>query len=74
MIGVDDEQYGQRLAAFVVLGVGARVTPDALNQHVRTQLANYKVPREIRVLDELPRGSTGKVLRNELRARAQTET
>ncbi len=67
VLGVDDEQYGQRLVAFVVLEAGASATPDALKQHVRDNLANYKVPREITVLDELPRGSTGKILRNELR-------
>ena len=69
VIGVDDEQYGQRLAAFVVLEAGAGATPDVLEQHVRENLANYKVPREITVLDELPRGSTGKILRADLRAR-----
>ncbi|OBG34651.1 acyl-CoA ligase FadD12 [Mycobacterium sp. E3198] len=69
VIGVDDEQYGQRLAAFVVLVPGGSATVDTLKQHVRENLANYKVPREITVLDELPRGSTGKILRNELQAR-----
>ena len=69
VIGVDDEHYGQRLAAFVVLEPGGSATPDALKQHVRENLANYKVPREITVLDELPRGSTGKILRAELQAR-----
>ncbi|TAM65904.1 acyl-CoA ligase FadD12 [Mycobacterium sp.] len=69
VIGVDDEQYGQRLVAFVVLEAGAGATPDVLKQHVRENLANYKVPREITVLDELPRGSTGKILRADLRAR-----
>jgi fatty-acyl-CoA synthase len=67
VLGVDDEQYGQRLVAFVVLETGASTSPDALKQHVRDNLANYKVPRDITVLDELPRGSTGKILRNELR-------
>ena len=69
VMGVDDEQYGQRLAAFVVLAPGASATPDTLKQHVRDSLANYKVPREILVLHELPRSSTGKILRNELKAR-----
>nr|WP_077098747.1 acyl-CoA ligase FadD12 [Mycobacterium terramassiliense] len=69
VIGVSDEQYGQRLAAFVVLAPGAGATTESLKQHVRENLANYKVPREITVLDELPRGSTGKILRNELQAR-----
>src|SRR5271163_4836793 len=69
VIGVHDEQYGQRLVAFVVLGPDASATPEALKQHVRENLANYKVPREIVVLDELPRGSTGKILRTELQSR-----
>jgi fatty-acyl-CoA synthase len=68
VLGVDDEQYGQRLAAFVVLADGASATPDALKAHVRENLANYKVPRSITVLDELPRGSTGKIVRRDLRA------
>lgn len=69
VIGVDDEQYGQRLAAFVVLTPGAAADPESLKQHVRDNLANYKVPREIVVVDQLPRSSTGKILRGELRAR-----
>ena len=69
VIGVDDEQYGQRLVAFVVLNDGASASPEGLKQHVRENLANYKVPREITILDELPRGSTGKIDRNDLRAR-----
>ena len=69
VIGVDDQQYGQRLAAFVVLEPGASATSDVLKQHVRDHLANYKVPREVTVLDELPRGSTGKILRSELQSR-----
>ncbi|BBZ59536.1 acyl-CoA ligase FadD12 [Mycolicibacterium monacense] len=68
VLGVDDEKYGQRLAAFVVPAAGAALTPDELKEHVRDNLANYKVPRDIVILDELPRGGTGKVLRNELRA------
>ncbi|MCV7414006.1 bile acid CoA ligase [Mycolicibacterium litorale] len=68
VLGVDDEKYGQRLAAFVVPADGASVTAEELKEHVRGNLANYKVPREIKVLDELPRGGTGKVLRNELLA------
>jgi acyl-CoA synthetase (AMP-forming)/AMP-acid ligase II len=69
VLGVDDEHYGQRLAAFVVLAPGASATVDTLKQHVRDNLANYKVPREIIVLKELPRSSTGKILRNDLKAR-----
>jgi len=70
VLGVDDEQYGQRLAAFVVLTDGSAATEDALKQHVRDNLANYKVPRSITVLAELPRNSTGKIDRRELKALA----
>ncbi len=68
VLGVEDEEYGQRLAAFVVLANGASATPDVLKEHVRKTLANYKVPRTITVLDELPRGITGKIVRRELQA------
>jgi acyl-CoA synthetase (AMP-forming)/AMP-acid ligase II len=68
VLGVDDEKYGQRLAAFVVLRDGASADADTLKQHVRDHLANYKVPREIAVLDELPRGTTGKIVRKDLQA------
>jgi len=69
VIGVDDEQFGQRLAGFVVLNPGASVAPEDLKQHIRDNLANYKVPREIIVLDEMPRSNTGKIVRRELQAR-----
>jgi acyl-CoA synthetase (AMP-forming)/AMP-acid ligase II len=74
VLGVDDAQYGQRLAAFVVLEDKAAATPDTLKAHVRDSLANYKVPREIIVLDELPRGSTGKIARSELQERLATSS
>jgi fatty-acyl-CoA synthase len=73
VLGVDDEQYGQRLAAFVVLASGTSATIDELKAHVRENLANYKVPRSITVLDELPRGSTGKIVRRELQALIESD-
>ena len=74
VIGVDDERYGQRLVAFVVIEPETSTTPDALKQHVRDNLANYKVPRDIVILDELPRSSTGKLVRLDLRARVAALT
>ncbi len=65
-IGVDDEKFGQRLRAFVVLDGGKKVTEDELKGYVKENLARYKVPREIVFLDELPRNATGKVLKREL--------
>ncbi|MEH3130904.1 MAG: acyl-CoA ligase FadD12 [Mycolicibacterium neoaurum] len=67
VLGVDDEQFGQRLSAFVVLH--NPVTVEALKAHVRDNLANYKVPRDITILDELPRNSTGKIDRRALQDR-----
>ncbi len=65
-IGVDDEKFGQRLKAFVVLGDGAKLSEDEVKKYVKDNLANYKVPREVVFLDELPRNQTGKVLKREL--------
>jgi acyl-CoA synthetase (AMP-forming)/AMP-acid ligase II len=65
-IGVDDDDYGKRLRAFVVLRDGKDASEDDLKSHVKDNLARYKVPREIVLLDELPRNATGKVLKREL--------
>jgi acyl-CoA synthetase (AMP-forming)/AMP-acid ligase II len=65
-IGVDDEDFGQRLRAFVVKEEGTEVSEDDLKSHVKANLARYKVPREIVFVDELPRNATGKVLKREL--------
>ena len=64
--GVDDEAFGQRLAAYVVLVPGASATPDELRAHVKQHLAGYKVPRDVVVLDELPRNASGKIMKREL--------
>jgi len=67
VFGVDDEKFGQRLKAVVVLREGASATEDDLKKHVKANLAAYKVPREVEFMDELPRTSTGKVLKRELK-------
>jgi acyl-CoA synthetase (AMP-forming)/AMP-acid ligase II len=69
VIGVDDEQFGQRLKAFVVVTRGGKVDPEELKDLVKSNLARYKVPREIEFLDVLPRNATGKVLKRELAER-----
>lgn len=62
VVGVDDELFGQRLAAYVVAAPGATVDAEALRAHVRAQLARHQVPREVHLVAELPRTATGKVL------------
>ena len=66
VLGVPDDQYGQRLAAYVVAEPGADVTEDGIRDLVRAELARFAVPRDVVFLDELPRNQTGKVLRSEL--------
>jgi fatty-acyl-CoA synthase len=66
VVGVDDEEFGERLSAYVVLRPGRRCSADELKEHVRRNLARYKVPREVHFLDELPRNATGKVLKRAL--------
>jgi fatty-acyl-CoA synthase len=65
-IGVDDEKFGQRLKAFVVLRGDASLSEDDVKEYVKDNLANYKVPREVVFIDELPRNATGKILKREL--------
>lgn len=66
-LGVDDQEFGARLRAFVVLKEGAEITEEAIKDYVRDHLARYKVPREVVFLAELPRNPTGKILKRELR-------
>jgi acyl-CoA synthetase (AMP-forming)/AMP-acid ligase II len=70
VIGVEDEQYGQRLKAFVVLSEdGGEVSAEDLKAHVKAHLAGYKAPREVEFVSELPRNATGKILKKDLVAR-----
>ena len=66
VIGVDDEEFGQRLKAFVVIAEPGDLSEQEIRSYVKSHLANYKVPREVEFLESLPRNSTGKVLKREL--------
>jgi fatty-acyl-CoA synthase len=72
VIGVDDEEFGQRLKAFVARK-GSKPSEDEIKSKVKSDLARYKVPREVEFLDELPRNATGKVLKTELKEREEGE-
>jgi acyl-CoA synthetase (AMP-forming)/AMP-acid ligase II len=67
VFGVDDEQFGQRLKAVVVTREGKELSADEVKRYVKENLAGYKVPRDVEFVSELPRTSTGKVLKRELR-------
>jgi fatty-acyl-CoA synthase len=72
-IGVEDEQFGQRLKAFVVLRDGATLSEEDVKAYIKENLANYKVPREVVFVAELPRNPTGKVLKHELQEQTNDE-
>jgi len=67
VVGVPDERTGEAVQAWVVPADGEQVTPEELIEFARGSLARFKLPREIRVVDELPHHVTGKVLRRALR-------
>jgi fatty-acyl-CoA synthase len=68
VIGVPDDEFGERLRAFVVRTPGQALTEDEVKAHVHDQLARFKTPRDVVFLAELPRNATGKVLKRELRS------
>ncbi|ATQ30225.1 acyl-CoA synthetase [Rhodococcus ruber] len=68
VVGVPDDKWGERPKAFVLVRPGSEVSAEELIAHTRGLLAGYKIPRDIVFASDLPRTSTGKVRKNELRA------
>jgi fatty-acyl-CoA synthase len=68
VVGVPDERWGESGVAFVVLDRDGAATADELREWCSDRLARYKVPREVRFVDELPRSAMNKVLKDELAA------
>jgi fatty-acyl-CoA synthase len=68
VVGVPDDEWGERLKAFVVVRPGAALAPDEVIQFCRDGLADFKRPREVVFVDALPRNPTGKVMKRDLRA------
>jgi YD repeat-containing protein len=69
VVGVPDERMGEVGVAFVVPRPGETIDPDELLAWAKDDMANYKVPRRVFVVDELPLNASGKVLKYELRER-----
>lgn len=67
VIGLPDERWGERLRACLVLKANCRVTPEEIQTFCREYLADYKVPREVAVVPDLPRNANGKVLKRLLK-------
>lgn len=66
VLGVPDEEYGQRLAAYVVAAEGARLSAAELRRAVKEELAGFKAPRDVEFVPSVPRNPTGKVERDRL--------
>ena len=72
VIGIPDERLGEVGMAFVVAKPGQPLSEDQIVEWSRHEMANYKVPRRVAVVDALPLNSVGKVVKGELRAAAKT--
>lgn len=68
VVGVPDEKRGETVKAYVSVKAGAQVTPEELIAHCKARMAAYKYPRQVELIDELPKTVTGKILRRELRS------
>ena len=68
-IGVPDERWGEVVAAVVVLAPGTSLDLESLREFAGEQLARYKLPTKLEVVDQLPRNPAGKILKFELRER-----
>ncbi|AXH96602.1 class I adenylate-forming enzyme family protein [Ornithinimicrobium avium] len=71
VVGVADCDWGQRVVAFVTPRSGAGVTEEAVREHCASRLASYKKPKEVRVVQEFPLNSTGKIAKKVLRAQLE---
>lgn len=73
VVGVADQDWGQRVVALVTARPGESVDPEVVLAHCRERMASYKKPKEVRVVTELPLNSTGKVAKKVLRAQLDLE-
>ena len=66
MIGIPHASLGEEVGAAVALKPGAETTPEELRAFVKSQVAAYKYPRHVWLVDALPKGATGKILKREI--------
>jgi len=71
VIGIPHDSLGEEVGAAVALKSGSTATPEELIAHVKPLVANYKYPRKVWIVDELPKGATGKILKREISAPAE---
>ena len=73
VVGIKDARKGEAPVAFVAMNEGASLVEQDLVRFLREKLADYKVPKQVRVLPALPRNATGKILKTTLRELAQRD-
>jgi fatty-acyl-CoA synthase len=73
VIGLPDERWIEAITAVIVLKDGASLTAETVRSHVKDRIADFKVPKRVEFVAELPRNQSGKLLKRELRAE-RTET
>jgi long-chain acyl-CoA synthetase len=71
VVGVPHDELGEEIAACVALKDGQSVTPEELQTYVKGQVAAYKYPRHVWIVDALPKGPTGKILKREIEVPAE---
>ena len=74
VVGAPDDEWGERVVAYVVAAPGRTLDLEALDRHCLDSMARYKRPKEYHVLDSLPRNGAGKILKNTLRSTLSTES
>ncbi|MBA3552460.1 MAG: fatty acid--CoA ligase, partial [Actinobacteria bacterium] len=70
VVAIPDQSTGEAVQAWVVPGEGAALGPEEILEFLRPRLARFKLPKDVRVVEELPHHATGKVLRRMLRDQA----
>ena len=74
VVGVKDQEWGQRVTALITLLPGATVDPQAVMDHCKASMASYKKPKEVRIVDSFPLNSTGKIAKKVIREELEAES
>jgi long-chain acyl-CoA synthetase len=71
IIGLPDPEWGEKITAFIVARPGEKIDPEALKTFLKSRVSAFKVPKEFRVVSELPKSPAGKILKRQLRKKVK---
>ena len=71
VIGIPDKEWGEKVTAYIVPKAGEKIDPNVLKAFLKEHLSSFKVPKEYRVVDDLPKSGAGKILKRELREKTR---